>query len=130
MARAKALLLAVLMTGCSSPGDAEIHTGNRLAAAGELLRAADAYREACSKTPQKARPRELLGAVLHASGQLSEARAIWLEAVQLEPHNSSDAQLGLARIDAEGGDPSAGLDRLDRLLQRDPRRADARLVRA
>jgi tetratricopeptide (TPR) repeat protein len=130
MARCAALFLAVLSTGCSSPGEAELQAGNRLASAGDLTLAIEAYRAACQKASQKARPRELLGGALHAAGRSTEARATWLEAVQLEPNNSSDAQLGLARIDVEGGDPAAALDRLDRLLQRDPRRADARLVRA
>jgi tetratricopeptide (TPR) repeat protein len=127
MARAGALI-AMLCAGCSSPGEAELSEGNRLAALGRLDEAAASYRASCAKS-QRARPRELLGMVLHTAGKSDEARTAWLEAVALEP-DTPDAQLGLARIDSERSDHSAALDRLDRLVQRQPSRADARLLRA
>src|SRR5262249_7543818 len=68
--------------------------------------------------------------VLHTMGDVDAARSSWLEAVQLEPDNSADAQLGLSRIDSERGEQAAALDRLDRVLKRTPHRADARLLRA
>ena len=127
MSRAGALLFALALS-CTSAADTALAEGNRLAAAGKLDEAAQRFRAACEKT-QAARPRELLGMVLHASGKADEARAAWLEAAQLEP-GAPDAQLGLARIDTERGDHAAALDRLDRLVQRQPARADARLLRA
>jgi tetratricopeptide (TPR) repeat protein len=117
-----------LLGACSAPGDAEIASGNRLAQSGKLDEAAASYRSACTKSP-RARPRELLGMVLHAAGKTDDARTAWLEAVQLDPQ-AADAQVGLARIDSERGDQAAALDRLDRLVQRQPNRADARLQRA
>jgi tetratricopeptide (TPR) repeat protein len=129
MRRAGAVIAVMILAGCSAPGDAEIAEGNRLAAQGRLDDAAASFRVAASKT-KTARSRELLGATLHTLGKLDEARAAWLEAVQLEPESSAEAQLGLSRIDSENGDQVAALDRLDRLLQRQPRRSDARLVRA
>jgi tetratricopeptide (TPR) repeat protein len=129
MARAGAVLFVIVVSGaCSTPGDAELNEGNRLAAIGKLDEAAQEYRAAAEKT-KRARPRELLGMVLHASGKIDEARSAWLEAVALEP-DAPDAQLGLARIESERGDHAAALDRLDRLVQRQPNRADARLERA
>jgi Tfp pilus assembly protein PilF len=127
MARAGALI-AMLCAGCSTPGDSELNEGNRLASLGRLDEAAVSYRAACAKT-QRARPRELLGMVLHEAGKTDDARTAWLEAVALEP-DAPDAQLGLARIDSEREDHAAALDRLDRLVQRQPSRADARLQRA
>lgn len=127
MARAGALI-AMLFAGCSTPGDAEISEGNRLASLGQFDDAAVSYRAACGKS-QRARPRELLGMVLHAAGHADEARTAWLEALALEP-DAPDAQLGLARLDSERGDHAAALDRLDRLVQRQPNRLDARLQRA
>jgi tetratricopeptide (TPR) repeat protein len=129
MARAGALSAMLLFLGCTAPGDAELAEGNRLAAQGRLDDAADSFRIAAGKS-QRARPRELLGAVLHAAGKLDDARSVWLEAVQLEPQSSADAQLGLSRIDSERGDQAAALDRLERLLQRQPRAPQARLLRA
>lgn len=129
MARAGALSAMLLLLGCSAPGDVEIAEGNRLAAQGKLDDAAASFRAAATKS-QRARPRELLGAVLHAAGKLDDARTVWLEAVQLEPESSADAQLGLSRIDSERGDQAAALDRLERLLQRQPRAPQVRLLRA
>lgn len=126
--RAGAFIAMMVIAGCSSPGESEVHEGNRLAALGKLDEAAAQYRAACGKS-QKARPRELLGKVLHAAGKSSEARAAWLEAVQLEP-DAAEAQLGLARIESENQEQGAALDRLDRLVQRQPNRVDARLLRA
>lgn len=128
MRLAGALIVVTLLHGCSAPGDAEIAEGNRLAAAGKLDEAAASYRAACAKT-QRARPRELLGMALHSGGKNDEAHTVWLEAVQLEP-DSTEAQLGLARIDSERGDQAAALDRLDRLVQRQPNLSQARLQRA
>jgi tetratricopeptide (TPR) repeat protein len=129
MARAGALIVMLFLAGCLAPGDAEIAEGNRLAAAGKLDEAAERFRAAAASSA-RARPRELLGAVLHAAGKNDDARKAWLEAVQLEPEASAEAQLGLSRIDSENGDQTAALDRLGRLLERNPRRPDARLVRA
>jgi tetratricopeptide (TPR) repeat protein len=117
-----------LAAACSAPGDAELAEGNRLARGGKLDEAAASYRAACGKSP-RARPRELLGMALHAAGKTEDARSAWLEAVQLDPQ-APDAQLGLARIDSDSRDYAAALDRLDRLVQRQPNRADARLLRA
>ncbi len=128
MSRAGSLIATVVIAGCSTPGESELLEGNRLAALGRFDEAAAQYRAACEKS-QKARPRELLGKVLHAAGKLDDARTAWLEAVQLEP-DAADAQLGLARIDSERGDQAAALDRLDRLVQRQPNRVDTRLLRA
>src|SRR5688572_26289718 len=128
MVRAGLFSVVMCFAACARPGDDELGEGNRLAAAGKLDEAAASYRAACEKT-QRARPRELLGMVLHTAGKIDDARTAWLEAVQLEP-DASDAQLGLARIDSERGDQAMALDRLDRLVQRQPSRGDARLQRA
>ncbi|MBK7858847.1 MAG: tetratricopeptide repeat protein [Archangiaceae bacterium] len=127
MVRSPALPL-LLALACSSPGQNEVDEGNRLAAAGRFDDAASSYRAACAKT-RSARPRELLGMSLHAAGKLDEARAAWLEAAQLQP-DAADAQLGLSRIDLERGDLSAALDRLDRILERQPKNHRARTERA
>lgn len=120
--------VVAIFAGCNAPGESELSEGNRLAALGQHDEAAKSYRAACAKS-RAARPRELLGMVLHAAGKSDEARNAWIEAVQLEPE-APDAQLGLARIESETGDQIAALNRLDRLVQRHPNRADARLERA
>jgi tetratricopeptide (TPR) repeat protein len=130
MWRAGVFFIALFLGACTVAGEPELHEGNRLAAQGSLAEAAEQYRLAAQKQPSRARPRELLGSVLHAASETDAARTAWLEAVQLQPNDSADAQLGLARIDSERGDHATALDRLDRLLERQPRRADARLQRA
>src|SRR5689334_23248468 len=70
---AGALIVVVSLSACNAPGEAEIAEGNRLAAEGKLAEAAASYRAACDKS-QRAKPRELLGMVLHAAGKSAEAR--------------------------------------------------------
>jgi tetratricopeptide (TPR) repeat protein len=117
-----------MLAACTSPGQTELAEGNQLARAGKLDEAANAYRAAADRS-HRARPLELLGMVQHQLGHTDAAREVWLEAVQLEP-DAADAQLGLARIDSERGDQPAALDRLDRLVQRQPGAASARIERA
>ena len=124
-----ASVATVSLLGCPAPGEDELAEGNRRAARGELAAAAESYAAATAKAPRTARAHELLGNARWALGQGDQAKAAWLEAVQLQPA-SVEAQLGLARLESSRGEHEAALGRVDKVLERSPARTDARTVHA
>lgn len=124
------LLASSLLLSCQRPGEAESVEGNRLAAKGDFGPAAERYRAATAKAPKEARLHELLGNARWANGELQLAREAWLEAVQLDPKQSVEAQLGLSRLDAERNEVTAAVERATRVVDRWPERPDARVTRA
>lgn len=124
------LLLAAWALGCNEPGQTEIARGNVLASRKQFDEAAQAYRAAAQAMPQKARPRELLGHLLFDQHSLADARAAYEDAIQVEPKAALEAQLGLARLDAEEGKLDSGIERLGEVLQQQPANLFALLSRA
>ncbi len=121
---------ALALAACSDAGQAELARGNVLASQKKLEPAAEAYREAARALPGKARPLELLGHVLFDLGQRPEARAAYAGAAKAEPGLAIDAEIGLARLDAEEGKLAEALTRLDDTLKTHADSLYARLSRA
>jgi tetratricopeptide (TPR) repeat protein len=124
------LLLTVGALGCNEAGQTEIARGNVLASRRQFDEAAQAYRAAAEAAPGKARPRELLGHLMFDQRRLAEARAAYEDALRVEPQAAMEAELGLARLDAEEGKLDPAIERLTRILERQPTNLFARLSRA
>lgn len=125
-----AAFVIVGLAACSEPGQAEIARGNVLVNARRYDDAIEAYKAACRAAPKQARPRELLGHALFDRQRWPEARAAYQEALALQPTAALEAQLGLARVDAQEEKLDAAIDRLTTLLERHPESVYARLSRA
>lgn len=124
------LCLPLLSAGCYEPGQTEIARGNVLASQRKLGEAVEAYRAAAKVAPQKARPRELLGHVLFDLHRLPEAKAAYEDAIRVDPQAALEAQIGLARLEAEEGHLGAAIDHLGQVILRQPGNVYARLSRA
>ena len=122
--------LSLAMAACAEPGQTDLARGNVLASQRKLDQAAEAYRKAAKAVPGRARPRELLGHVLFDQQKWSEARAAYEEALGVEPAKALEAEIGLARLDAEQGNVPGAFDRLGKVLERAPENLYARLSRA
>jgi len=104
------------LAGCQEPGTAEIARGNVLASRGQYDEAAAAYRAAAAAAPKSARPLELLGHLLTDRGRGAEAREAYQRAVQVQPSDSLEARLGLARLDAAEGKLDGAIAELTEVL--------------
>ncbi len=136
MAFRPALLLALalvpgpLLSGCTEAGAAELSRGHVLAARRQYGEALEAYRAAAEARPRSARPRELLGHLLYRQGKPAEARAAYEDALRVEPRGAVEAEIGLARLEADAGQLDGALERLGGVLQRQPGNLHALLSRA
>ncbi len=125
-----AALCLFLSGACVEPGQTEIARGNVLASQRKFEEALAAYRRAADAAPHKARPRELLGHLLLDLGRSADARAAYTAALQLEPGNALEAQIGLARLDTEEGRSDEALAQLNEVLRQHPDNLYALLSRA
>jgi predicted Zn-dependent protease len=123
------LALATAWMGCSQPGETEIARGNILASTGKLDEAAAAYKAAATAAPKRSRPLELLGHVLSDQNKLAEARLAYEQAINITP-DALEANIGLAKLDAEEGKMDEAVRRLDALLEQQKDNLYALLSRA
>jgi tetratricopeptide (TPR) repeat protein len=124
------LLSSLALVACSEAGQTEIARGNVLASQRKFDEAIEAYRAAAKASPNKARPRELLGHVLFDQKRIAEARAAYEDARAVEPEAALEAEIGLARLEAEEGKLDAAIEHLARVIERQPGNVYARLSRA
>ena len=104
---------ACLALGCSTAAERAMDEGNRLAAAGSLQQALEAFDRAQGAAPGDWRCAGLRGNVLYAMGRAADARRAWEQSLALAPGEATAAALGLARLEVDQGAPGAALARLD-----------------
>ncbi|OSM00241.1 tetratricopeptide repeat-containing sulfotransferase family protein [Magnetofaba australis] len=98
-------------------------------AAGDLNRAEQLARRNAQANPQSAQAQMSLGTVLGRRNQADAAQAAFEQAAALEPANPLP-YTRLAAMQLQRGQPAAAETEADRALERDPRFAEALLIRA
>ncbi|MBN8281313.1 MAG: PEP-CTERM system TPR-repeat protein PrsT, partial [Gammaproteobacteria bacterium] len=91
---------------------------------GQAREAMESARAVVAKFPDQAWSHNLLGSVLMATGQFTEAKAVVGKAVELDPKDAA-ALANLARVEEVLGNPVAAAGAWQRILDRDPANADA-----
>jgi tetratricopeptide (TPR) repeat protein len=83
-----AVLLVVMLTGCTPPGVRALLDGDRLIGAGKHAPAIDRLKLATEMAPPRARPQawNFLGLAYHGNRQVAEAIQCYQRALQLDPN--------------------------------------------
>jgi tetratricopeptide (TPR) repeat protein len=105
--------------------DVLVRAGNADSLAGRRDAALAKFREAASANPRSSAAETNLGVVLHAMGQLEEARTHYMKAIAIDPNNA-DAHNDLAHLWASAGRFDLAADEYRQALARRPDWAVAR----